>query len=94
MTGSTADILLAVLRATQAELHRQSAHAATEITLDSRLERDLGFNSLARVEWPLRVERVFGATLQRAETLRGPGPDIAALWRAGHRCRPLEVAGA
>ena len=60
MNGTTADTLLAVVRVTHAELHRQSTPAAVEITLDSRLEGDLGFDSLARVELLLRIERAFG----------------------------------
>lgn len=70
-----ADRLLAVLRETHAELHRQSARDGIEITLDSSLDRDLGFDSLARVELLLRIERAFGValpenTLQTAETPR------------------------
>lgn len=73
MTGRTAEALLTVVRTTHAELHRGLAPAG--ISLDSRLEQDLGFDSLARVELLQRIERTFGvalpeATLQSAITPR------------------------
>ena len=48
---------------------------ALRLTLDSSLDRDLGFDSLARVELSLRIERAFGIdlpehALQKAETVR------------------------
>ena len=48
MIPGTAEALLAVVRTTHAELHRGATPAG--IGLDSRLEQDLGFDSLARVE--------------------------------------------
>lgn len=73
MIPGTAEALLAVVRTTHAELHRGATPAG--IGLDSRLEQDLGFDSLARVELLQRVERTFGvalpeATLQTALTPR------------------------
>ncbi len=55
------------------------------ITLHSVLDRDLGLDSLARMEMLLRVERAFGVdlpedTLQRAETVEDV---LQALQRAG-----------
>ena len=50
--------LLDVVRALYGELHGAGAHAAT-VELDSALDRDLGLDSLARVELLLRVERAF-----------------------------------
>ncbi|WP_442770567.1 acyl carrier protein, partial [Zoogloea ramigera] len=96
MNGTTADTLLAVVRVTHAELHRQSTPAAVEITLDSRLEGDLGFDSLARVELLLRIERAFGvalpeATLQHAETLRDL---LAAVAAAPARAAPAGAMAA
>ena len=38
-------------------------HAEAYVSLDSSLERDLGFDSLARVELVLRLEREFGTSL-------------------------------
>ncbi|MGZ9014117.1 MAG: AMP-binding protein, partial [Burkholderiales bacterium] len=66
--------LLTVVRETVAELQRQPADAI-RVTLDSSLDRDLGLDSLARVELLLRVERRFGLTLpektlQAAQTPR------------------------
>ena len=54
MIPGTAEALLAVVRTTHAELHRGATPAG--IGLDSRLEQDLGFDSLARVELLQRVE--------------------------------------
>jgi len=52
--------LLAVVVEVAREAH---AHFAAEVALDSSLERDLGLDSLARVELVLRLEREFGASL-------------------------------
>ena len=63
--------------------------------LDSQFERDLGLDSLARVELLARVERSFGVrfpddTLAKVET---PRQLLAALEFAGHRCaRPCARA--
>jgi len=56
------------------ELHPHK-HNALTITLDSALERDLGFDSLGRMELLLRLERAFGVQLPEqvlatAEVLR------------------------
>jgi 1-acyl-sn-glycerol-3-phosphate acyltransferase len=55
------------------ELHPQRA-ASLEISLSSRLERDLGIDSLARTELALRIERSLrlrlpGAAISEAETV-------------------------
>jgi 1-acyl-sn-glycerol-3-phosphate acyltransferase len=76
-TGSDrepASELLDIVRTLSAELHRQIGHDR-HITLDSSLDRDLGLDSLARVELILRIHRAFGVdlpedTLVRAETPR------------------------
>jgi acyl carrier protein len=52
--------LLAVVAEVAREAH---PHFAAEVALDSSLERDLGLDSLARVELVLRLEREFGSTL-------------------------------
>ena len=52
--------LLAVVAEVAREAH---PHFAAEVALDSSLERDLGMDSLARVELVLRLEREFGASL-------------------------------
>lgn len=69
-----ASALLDIVRALFAELHRQSG-PARPIRLDSSLDQELGFDSLARVELILRIQRAFGIdlpqdTLARAETPR------------------------
>jgi acyl carrier protein len=71
---SRAALLLHVVRETLSDLNRESA-VATRAALDSAFDRDLGLDSLGRVELLLRVERAFGVvlpedTLQRAETPR------------------------
>lgn len=63
--GQTADAeakLLALVRALAEELHGEGP-AYPEVTLDARLERDLGFDSLARAELLLRIETEFGVQL-------------------------------
>lgn len=82
----TARRLLAVVAALVAE----SGGAARAPTLDSALDRDLGIDSLGRVELVMRIERAFGTrlpeeTLASAETprdllravLRGAGAPAA-----------------
>jgi len=66
--------LLDIVRTLFAELHRQSG-PDRPIRLDSSLDQELGFDSLARVELILRIQRRFGIdlpqdTLTRAETPR------------------------
>jgi len=48
--------LLDVVRALHAEMHREGRHQG-RISLDSSLDRDLGFDSLARMELLSRVQR-------------------------------------
>jgi 1-acyl-sn-glycerol-3-phosphate acyltransferase len=87
-----APALLAILRETCAALHPHLAttDARIDITLDSSLERELGFDSLARVELLLRIERAFGVTLpentlQSAETPRDLLQALAAAQPQGPR---------
>ncbi len=59
-TEASADTLLAVVD----QLVRDTGHGrAVRAALDSSLERDLGLDSLARVELVLRVERAFDVSL-------------------------------
>src|SRR5436309_9269403 len=52
------------LLAVVAQVAREARpHVDAHVTLDSSLERELGLDSLARVELVLRVEREFGASL-------------------------------
>ena len=61
-TEDAAGILLETVRQLAAESH---VHSSEDIsaTLDDSLERDLGFDSLGRVELIARLERVFGISL-------------------------------
>src|SRR5215467_2371700 len=67
-------MLLTIVRQLAIELHPHK-HDAVTVTLDSTLERDLGFDSLGRMELLLRLERAFGVQLPEqvlatAEVLR------------------------
>jgi 1-acyl-sn-glycerol-3-phosphate acyltransferase len=55
-------LLLEVVRETCRDLHRGAAHRV-DVALDRSLERDLGLDSLARVELLLRAQRRFGVDL-------------------------------
>ena len=71
---TAAPALLAVVERLLRELHAADAPGLPTVTLASVLDRDLGFDSLARTELLLRTEREFGIrlpddTLQRTETV-------------------------
>lgn len=55
-----AERLLEIVRALERELHPRRRLA---VSLDSRLTRELGLDSLARVELHARIERAFGVSL-------------------------------
>ena len=73
-----AGAVLEVVRALAAELHPRRALAP--LTLDSTLERDLGLDSLARVELLARLERASGVRLPESLLLSAETP--RDLWRA------------
>lgn len=80
-----AKLLLELLRELVAEL-RPGLESRLRIDLDSALDRDLGLDSLARMEGLSRIERRFGVRLEEravseAETVRDL---LAALAAAGH----------
>ena len=54
-------MLLAVVQQLAIELHPHK-HNTLTVTLDSALERDLGFDSLGRMELLLRLERALGCS--------------------------------
>ena len=56
------DPLIAIVDQLARELHPQQARSATA-SLSSRLERDLGIDSLGRTELALRLEKAFGKRL-------------------------------
>src|SRR5262245_40229565 len=63
-----------IVQALVRELRGQRA-APVEVTLSSRLDRDLGIDSLGRTELVLRLERAFGVRMSteaigEAETVR------------------------
>ncbi len=83
--GLDADSLLAAMREVVTELHPHLG-ARVEITLDSSLDRDLGLDSLSRMELLSRLERRFGAgipetVMANAETAR----ELLPALRAGER---------
>jgi len=85
-----ATALTDVVQRTLAEL-QAGAPGLPAVSLASVLDRDLGFDSLARVELLMRIERRFGVplpedTLQRADTVADL---LAAVQRAGGVERPL-----
>jgi 1-acyl-sn-glycerol-3-phosphate acyltransferase len=86
---ATADALLEIVRQVAVELHPGRA-AARAATLDSALDRDMGFDSLGRVELMLRLERGFGVSLPEAVMMSAETP--RDLLRAVQAATP--VAGA
>jgi acyl carrier protein len=100
----TASALLSVVEGTLRDLHADRPDVPP-VTLASVLDRDLGLDSLGRMELLLRTERAFGValpedTLQRAETVgdllsavqRGAAaPDRARGEAAMERPAPLAV---
>ena len=73
-TSESANRLLEVVKALAAEL-RPSQTATFKPTLDSSLDRDLGFDSLAQMELLVRIEQTFGVSLSEqvfatADTVR------------------------
>jgi len=101
-----AEALLQQVRQLALELHPRRDRSL-RVMLDSALDRELGFDSLSRVELLLRLERTFGVSLPEqllvgAETPRDLWRAIQAGKLAGHsapavqaRTAPLdELAGA
>jgi acyl carrier protein len=83
--AGSAETMLAVVEAALRELNA-GAPGLPSVTLDSHFDRDLGLDSLARMDLMLRTERTFGVelpqdTLQRADT-------VGELLRAVLRCGP------
>jgi acyl carrier protein len=74
--------LLDLVGTLSAELHAQAPPA---VTLDSRLEQDLGLDSLSRMELLLRIERAFGVALpeQTLVSAQTPRDLLLFIGRAG-----------
>ncbi len=60
---TSADTLLAIIATLMAELHPHAASSQQEITLDSALDRDLGLDSLSRMELLARLEKAYDLRL-------------------------------
>jgi len=78
-------VLLALVDETLRELH-VDAPDLPPVRLGSSLDRDLGFDSLGRMELLLRVERTFGVAL--------PEGTLASAETVGDLLRALESAAA
>jgi len=94
-TDQTDTLMLELVRRLTAELRRQSGVAP--VKLDSLLERDLGFDSLARVELLARVEQTFGVSLPEqvlltAETPRDLVRAVQGCTSVPHRDVPMPQA--
>jgi acyl carrier protein len=74
--------LLEVVRALSAELH--AGRAPASVSVDAGLDRDLGIDSLARMELLLRLRQRFGVTISEEEAMaaESPGDLVRALTRA------------
>ncbi len=79
-----AGALLNVVQALVIELHPRRGRRI-KVTLDSALDKDLGFDSLSRVELLLRIQREFNVNLpeQMFADAQTPGDLLAALTAAG-----------
>ncbi len=87
--GDLSARLLDLVRETYLELNRQAVDPVA-VNLDTVLDRDLGLDSLARVELLMRVERAFGQRLPEALLARAQTPRdvLAALQPAPHLAAP------
>ena len=88
-----APTLLAAMREVVHELHPHLG-ARAEVTLDSSLDRDLGLDSLSRMELLSRLERRFGAAIPEAimanaETARELLPALLAGGRRARAAPPV-----
>jgi len=81
--------LLGTIRGIVEELHPHR-RGRVRVELDGSLDRDLGLDSLARVELLVRLERAFGVSLpeQAAAAAETPRDLLRALASAGEAARP------
>ncbi|MGE5336785.1 MAG: AMP-binding protein, partial [Gemmatimonadota bacterium] len=72
-----------------AALHEQTRGVPMPVRLESRLDADLGIDSLARVELGLRIEREFGMRLPDDALMQAATPaDLQAALRAAQKRAP------
>ena len=81
------EALLGVVRQLGSELHPHLS-APTRVTLDSLLDRDLGFDSLERMELMHRLEQAFGVHLPEQDVVNADVP--RDLWNALRRVRAVD----
>ncbi|MGE3539479.1 MAG: AMP-binding protein [Candidatus Tectimicrobiota bacterium] len=81
--------LLEIVQQLALELHPQRPFQSG-ITLDSSLERDLGFDSLGRMELLERLERAFGIRLPEQRVALAESP--RDLWQALRQAHPATAA--
>ncbi len=79
MAEDSAETLLEQVRQLVLELHPKSSRSL-RMTLDSALDRELGFDSLSRVELLLRLERTYGVRLSEQLLVTAETP--RDLWQA------------
>src|SRR5215831_3155099 len=72
-TQDTTRTLLDLVQQLALELHPHK-HQALTVTLDSALDRDLGFDSLGRMELLLRLERTLGVRLSEQVLANAESP--------------------
>ena len=89
--SARAEELLGVVRSLYSELHRAEPDLLS-VTLQSALDRDLGFDSLARVELMLRIEQQLGAHL--SENTLATAETVADLLRAVTAAAALDEGSA
>ena len=84
--------LLEVVRRLAVELN-PSSKGMSEVTLDSSLDRDLGFDSLGKMELLVRIEHAFRTTLseQALATAETPRDLLCAVQAVGVTYRPFFV---
>jgi 1-acyl-sn-glycerol-3-phosphate acyltransferase len=86
--ADAAAALLTVVEEVARELH--PSRRAVAATLDSRLDRDLGIDSLGRAELIVRIERAFAVTLpERTLAEAETAGDLLAVVLARHNIVPL-----
>ena len=93
VTQQPAEVLLGTVRQLMSELHPHRSNPAS-VTLDSLLDRDLGFDSLERMELLHRLEQAFGVHLPEQDVANAEVPRhlLHALRRASPTAQTDAVA--